>query len=101
MYITDITHFLDESGNIPPKLPKQARELTAFISLVIEAATSHFPQETIVQTELRCFQKGCHGNITTVLHDENDVIDWQCSDCDNSGNISNWQGDRWDCRGKL
>lgn len=101
MYITDITHFLDETGNFPPQMPKQARELAAFFSMVIEAASSRFPQQKMVQSELRCFQKGCHGNISTVLLDEDAVINWQCSDCDNSGTISNWQGGRWDCRGKI
>ncbi len=50
MYITDITHFLNESGNFPPQMPKQARELASFLSMVIEAATCRFPQQKMVQT---------------------------------------------------
>jgi hypothetical protein len=100
-YITDITHYLDESGNFPARMPKPARELAAFLTMVIEAATSQFPEEPFVDTDLRCFIKGCHGNISTFLPLMNEVIKWECSDCDCAGTISNWQDSRWDFTGEL
>ena len=36
MYMTDLTHVLDESGGIPKSIPKEARELASFLALVID-----------------------------------------------------------------
>jgi hypothetical protein len=30
MYISQMPHFLDEKGNIPKEMPKEARELASF-----------------------------------------------------------------------
>ena len=55
-----MTHFLDEQGNIPKQMPKQARELASFLALVVDATTKIMPS-TLTSTEIRCFKKGGHG----------------------------------------
>jgi len=32
-------HFLDDKGNIPTEMPKEARELASFLALVVDATT--------------------------------------------------------------
>jgi hypothetical protein len=95
MYITNIEHFLDESGSIPKEMPKAARQLASFYTFIIEAATSIFPA-TAHKTNIRCFEKGCKGMVSTDLTNKKDDIHWKCNKCPNEGKISNWQGTTWD-----
>jgi hypothetical protein len=74
------------SENDNKKLPKQAREFSAFINLVCEAATGDFPNDQ-VRTDIRCFKKGCFGTIDTILDFENNTIHWQCTTCPNNGEL--------------
>ena len=97
MYITKMTHFLDETGNIPQEMQKEARELASFMALVVDTTTINRPT-TLALTNIRCFEKGCHGMIKTSLRPSNEEIYWYCPDCENEGTISEWQGTRWDNR---
>jgi len=40
MYITNFQHFLNEEGNIPTDMPKEARELANFLALLIDDAST-------------------------------------------------------------
>ena len=95
MYISNITHFLDETGNIPTQMPKEARELASFLALVIDESTKKIPS-TLSPTDIRCFEKGCDGNIKSEIAHPKDEIHWLCSKCHNEGRISDWQGTKWD-----
>lgn len=97
MYISNMQHFLDESGNIPKQIPREARELASFFALVIDATTKISPS-TLTSTEIRCFEKGCGGMIKTVLRKKTEEIQWYCPVCENEGVISEWQGTKWDNR---
>ncbi len=90
-------HFLDEKGNIPTEMPKQARELASFMALVVDSTTKTLPS-TLTSTDIRCFNKGCHGLIKTALMPKTEEIHWYCPDCENEGVISGWQGTKWDNR---
>lgn len=57
MYITNFTHYLDEEGNIPTTMPKEARELANFLALVIDASTD-YESESGFETGIRCSIKG-------------------------------------------
>lgn len=60
MFISNITHFHDEIGNVPKQMQKEARELASFLVLVIDTTTNSLsPRWTV--NEIRCFEKGCHG----------------------------------------
>jgi hypothetical protein len=57
MYISNLQHFLDESGNIPKQMPKEARELASFMALIVDTTTKTNPK-TLTSTDIRCFEKG-------------------------------------------
>jgi hypothetical protein len=98
MYITNLQHLLDASVKMPNVMPKEAMELIPFLKQVIETTTKTFPQ-TLTETDIKCFRKGCEGSIKTTLRRDNDEIHWYCPDCENEGLISNWQGTEWDNSG--
>jgi len=97
MFISNMTHFLDETGNIPKQMPGEARELASFLALVIDTTTKNSPF-TLTQTEIRCFEKGCTGFIKSEVKKENNDIHWECSKCENEGRISGWKLTKWDNR---
>jgi hypothetical protein len=68
-----MTHFLDESGNIPKEMPKEARELASFFALVVDSTTRKSPQK-LTTTDIRCFSKGCHGLIKTSLERKTKIL---------------------------
>lgn len=97
MFISNMQHFLDEQGNIPKQMPKEARELASFFALVIDTSTKILPTK-LTPTDIRCFEKGCQGTIRVEILPSNE-IHWMCSQCDNEGKISHWQRTRWNNHG--
>lgn len=95
MYISNMQHFLDETGNIPKQMTKEGRELASFFALVIDTTTKNLPAK-LTPTVIRCFEKGCQGLIKSEILGKNDEIHWACSKCQNEGVISHWQGTKWD-----
>ncbi len=90
-----MTHFLDDQGNIPKQMPREARELASFMALVVDATTKTMPS-TLTSTEIRCFKKSCHGLVKSALSPDGKEIHWYCAECENEGVISEWQGTKWD-----
>lgn len=68
-------------------IPKQAREISAFFSLVIDETLEKLPT-TLTSTGIRCFGKGCIGIISSEIDFEKSEIHWECSNCRNNGNIT-------------
>jgi hypothetical protein len=95
MYITQMPHFLDEQGNIPKQMPKEARELASFMALVVDTTSKNCPK-TLTITDIRCFEKGCQGLIKSEILGKNDDVHWVCNHCPNEGVISHWQKTKWD-----
>ena len=91
-----MTHFLDAEGNIAKGMSKIARERASFIAMIIDEATKPQSEENV---ELKCMKKKCNGTIEIQYIEELfDVIDYWCTECDNAGTISGWQGTKWDNR---
>jgi hypothetical protein len=90
-------HFLDEQGNIPKEMPQEAKELASFLALVVDATTKTMPS-ILTTTDIRCFQKGCHGLVKSSMRLSKNEINWYCPDCEEEGLISEWQNTRWDNR---
>jgi len=90
-------HFLDETGNIPKQMPKEARELASFMALVVDTTTKN-SHTSLTSTDIRCFEKGCQGMIKSEIVGKKDEIHWVCSKCQNEGVISDWQNTKWDNR---
>ena len=99
MFITNLSHSLNEQGNIAKEVPRQARELASFLVLIVDEATRNF-EPPIIATDIRCRKKRCGGTIELGFSSDDDAIEWWCSDCDQAGRISGWQGTKWDNRGK-
>ncbi|TSA28389.1 MAG: hypothetical protein D4R67_03810 [Bacteroidetes bacterium] len=97
MFITTLTHFLNEEGNIPQEMPKEARELASFTALIVDEATKDYPRPK-TSTGIRCRKKKCTGTIDITIDTGNEVIEWQCTTCNEGGRISGWQGSKWDNR---
>ena len=97
MYITNITHFLDETGNIALEMPVEARELASFFALVVDKASTKLPRR-LSATDIRCFEKGCEGTTRIQIIHSGNEIRWMCSRCENEGVISHWEGTKWDNR---
>ncbi|MBU0488001.1 MAG: hypothetical protein KKA07_06005 [Bacteroidetes bacterium] len=89
--VSQLTHFLDESGNLPADMTKEAAQLGGFLAMVVDAATTGEENGT-----LPCSKKKCKGNIIHEFSDDATVIFFHCTDCNKAGEISNWQGSRWD-----
>lgn len=94
MFISDLTHFLDEAGNIPKEMPTEAREMAGFLVMVVDLTTER-KNTVLSQTALWCFNKGCNGIINTALTPNFKEIHWHCPSCNTEGIIRNWQGTRW------
>ena len=97
-WITDLTHFLTDDGEIGLK-SGPARKLAEHLTkIVLEATTESWrgPDQTAVRCRRRPRRKRCAGEIETDIEPDTDAIIWWCSDCDDNGTISNWQGSRWD-----
>ncbi len=94
MYITDITHYLDETGELA-EMPGPARKLASFLVLLIDATSQVGPVRNF-DTNIRCRMDACKGSIRTSLTSLDEEISWHCPDCGHNGVIRNWQGTKWD-----
>ena len=65
------------------------------MALVVDATTNILPTK-LSATDIRCFEKGCNGNISVEIQGQSEEVHWMCSNCENEGVISEWQGTRWD-----
>ena len=75
-YVTDITHYLDETGELA-QLPGPARRLASFLTLLIEAATGDASAGEH-DSGIRCMAKACRGTVRTSLPPGQDEILWHC-----------------------
>ena len=85
------------SANIQKPIPKEAREISAFFSLVIDETMKTLPS-TLTSTGIRCFRKRCTGIISSEVDLDNNDIHWKCSKCRNNGTITGGAGTKWDNR---
>jgi hypothetical protein len=95
MLISQMRHFLDEKGEIPTEMHKDARQMAGYLAMIIDATTITRPS-TLTTSDVRCIKKGCHGMIKTSLDKESMRIHWFCPECENEGIISNWEKTKWD-----
>jgi len=77
----------DKTGVNTKIIPKEAREISAFFSLVIDETMEKL-LTTLTSTGIRCFRKRCTGIISSEVNFENNEIHWKCSKCRNQGTIT-------------
>lgn len=92
MYITDLTHYLDESGAIGP-VKGPARAMAQFLVYVVTHASDATGDAQGAPT---CFK--CKKSEIEADRAQDDAIVWTCPACRTEGRISNWQGSLWDLR---
>ena len=95
MYITNITHFLDENGNIAADMNVSGCKMASFLAMIIDHSTSQ-QEEEMTDIDIRCNKRGCHGAILAEVNRSENTIFWGCTDCDHDGMISEWKGSKWD-----
>jgi hypothetical protein len=98
IWITDITHFLDEDGEIISE-PSQAKVLAEYLAAIIMMASfpePEYPPEYKVSCRRRPNRKPCQEEISGWIEPESDDIYWICPRCNDKGRISNWRGTIWD-----
>lgn len=98
-WVTDITHLLDEFGNIAADSGPGRRFAEFQVALI--ALISHpepVPKELRVPCRRRPDRKPCKGSIEGFVDPDLHVIVWQCPACGDNGYINNWQGTLWDLR---
>ena len=96
-YVTNITHYLDESGDIADIASPEAKQLACFLVLIIDA-TSQNCSVVFDDTEIRCRSEGCSASILSRFEPETEDIIWHCPICGHNGMIRNWQNTKWDQR---
>lgn len=97
-WVTDITHFLDEEGEIITR-PPHARKLGDYFAAIIMMATfpdPDYPPEYRVSCRRKPHRKPCLEDIIGYIDPETDEIFWKCPKCEDRGLISNWRGTIWD-----
>lgn len=97
-WISDITHFLDEDGEIvsEPAPAKALGEYFASIILMASYPDPDYPTEYKVSCRRRPNRKPCLEEIAGWIEPESDDIYWICPKCNDKGRISNWRGTIWD-----
>ncbi len=97
MFISNLTHFLDEKGNIAKEMYKEGREMASFLALIVDTATKVYPTPIKI-SGIRCLKKKCLGTIEIEVDKANEAIAWECTKCGEAGRISGWQKTKWDNR---
>jgi hypothetical protein len=94
-WVTDFTHFLDESGGPHRGIAAPARRLGEYFGAIVAAATSDSDVAPQIPCRRRPGRRPCPGVIAhRILTDTS--IHWACPHCSDNGFISNWQGTAWD-----
>jgi GTP-dependent phosphoenolpyruvate carboxykinase len=87
-YIINAMHYLDEKGAIGPK-EGPGRQMAEFLGAVIAQATADPSQKH----QVSCIT--CSKKVISAV-DLSDRINWNCTECETKGRISDWQGTFWD-----
>jgi hypothetical protein len=97
-WVTDLTHFLDEDGDIAPISGPAWRLAEYFTSIVAMASHPNLilPPEFRVRCRRRPGRKPCSGMIGSDLDFETEEdIKWRCPVCRDNGYLHNWKGSLW------
>lgn len=99
-WVTDLSHFVDETGNVPTNLPGAARRLAEHLAAIVAGATAS-ANDAQTKRQIACRRRpghrACPGVIRYRLWTD-ERITWECPSCGDNGVISNWQSTAWDRR---
>ena len=97
-WVTDIRHFLNESGSIAPE-SGSARKIAEYLVEIIaelSAELAGIDGHEEVRCRRRPGRRPCTGVIASWIDPETGEICWQCPTCGDNGHISNWEDTMWD-----
>lgn len=100
-WITDLTHFLDDDGELisePPQAKRLAQHLAAIV-LMVSYPSKEIPPEYRVTCRRRPKAQACLEEIAGFVDPDTEKIVWLCPRCGDRGFISNWRGTAWDLSG--
>jgi hypothetical protein len=101
MYVSNLLHFLDESGNIQKDPPSDFQEMAKSLTEFVNHATD--PDVGFDDPRPYCFaiinNKRCDGKIAPVISLAEENIYWDCLTCGSAGVITHWQNTFWDLSG--
>ncbi|MFO8030584.1 MAG: plasmid pRiA4b ORF-3 family protein [Cyclonatronaceae bacterium] len=96
-FITNLQHYLDETGQIPANMLPEARKMASFLTALVESVTSHQKEaKNGINSGLTCPVDRCRGLVSGQYHGFTAPITWKCPKCGSEGAISNWQNSDWD-----
>jgi hypothetical protein len=94
-YVTDFRHLPSVSGDEV----ESGRSLASFLASIVALASLH-GAEFAVRSPIRCrcrpSRRACPGCILVARRPGASELEWQCSDCEFNGIITNWLGSAWD-----
>jgi len=98
-FTTNLTHLLDEKGDIPDSLPAPAKKLAESLGSIVSNATiePRLNPRYSVSCWGRLGENKCHGIIDSSIDLDACNIIWHCPECGDNGTISHWEGSFWDC----
>lgn len=97
-WISDMTHFLDETGTIP-ECQGAARSIRDHLGAIVAFVTSWSSadeERSAVRCRRRPHRKPCPGWICASLDPDSREIVWICPICEDRGIISGWEHTPWD-----
>ncbi len=90
-FMTDLTHFLDENGQLPAQMTPEAREMAhKLIEIITALVTNPEKARDGVATGVSCLSDHCNALVTGSLKSINDPVTWFCPECKSRGEIRNW-----------
>ncbi len=95
-FTSNLIHFLDEAGQIPPVIHPEAKKMAFFLTALVETVTSK--TETAhngINTGLTCPDSHCSGLVSGQYHGFIAPITWKCPKCGSGGDVTNWQYSNW------
>lgn len=99
-WVTDLGHFLDDTGSIPEDLPGPARKIAEHTAAIVEAATSRAAGDWWEAAALACRRRpgrrACARVIRVRRSEVPPEIEWCCPRCDDNGVIRGFEGTVWD-----
>lgn len=100
IWFVDINALRDDDGVLYEN--GRRGRLATFMRRIIEAATIQPGGGVVIPSALPCRRRPrhrvCPGRIRVSHTDLPPVVEWECSDCPDSGTISGWEGSPWDLR---
>lgn len=97
MYVSNLLHFLDQSGNIQKDVPENIFQMAQSLVAFVNYATDFDERIQILPS---CFvtikNQRCNDRVMPMLSLDDHNIYWSCESCGSDGVITNWQGTFWD-----